>query len=150
MIFSQSNCFFHHLGVHLSQDGFFWQVIRRKKDSMITTERKNGFFFVRFTSDLVTECDVVSIKFALQQALATGTRNIALSVVVGSLLNQRFISRLLRQCKELVHRENGNLFFVELGDATDSMYHAICDALEIPLFDSEDKIDAAVTLPVMA
>jgi hypothetical protein len=71
-------------------------------------------------------------------------------VVVGSLLNQRFISRLLRQCKELVLRENGNLFFVELGDATDSMYLAICDTLEIPLFDSEDKIDSAVSLPVMA
>lgn len=117
---------------------------------MITTEQKNDLLFVRFTSDLVTVCDVVAIKFALQQALSTGTRNIALSVLVGSLSNQRFISRLLRQCKDIVHRENGNLVFVELGDTEDFMYHAICNALAIPLFDSEDKIGMPVSQQVMA
>jgi hypothetical protein len=117
---------------------------------MITAEQKNDFLFIRFTSDLVTECDVGSIKSALQEALSTGTRNIAFAVSVGSLSNQRFISRLLRQCREIVHRENGNLFLVEPGDGAESMYHAICDTLGIPHFNSEEKIDAEVLLQTVA
>lgn len=117
---------------------------------MIVTEQKNDFLFVRFTSDLLTACDEGDIKFAMQQALATGTRNIVLSVQVGSLANQRLVSKLLRQCKEIVQRENGNLFFVEPGDAAERMYHTICDTLAIPHFDSEEKIDAEFLLQSVA
>ena len=64
-------------------------MVNGKIHSMsITTEQKNDFLFVRFTSDLISVCDGVSIKWALQQALSTGTRNIVLSVTVGSLSNQ--------------------------------------------------------------
>jgi hypothetical protein len=124
-------------------------VVHQKKGHMVATEQKTDFLFVRFTSDLVTAYDVVSIKSALQQALENGIRNIALSVMVGSLSNQHFISRILRQCKEIVQRENGNLYFVELGDEMNSMYHSICQTLEIPMFESEDKIDQAVSLHVV-
>jgi hypothetical protein len=117
---------------------------------MITSEQKSNFLFVRFTSDLLTVCDEADIKFAMQQALATGTRNVVLSVQVGSLANQRLISKLLRQCKEIVHRENGNLFFVEPGDAAERMYYTICDTLAIPHFDSEEKIEADILLQSVA
>jgi hypothetical protein len=117
---------------------------------MIATEHKNDQLFIRFTSDLITACDDVAIKFALQQALSTGTRNFVMSVLVGSLANQRYIAKLLRQCKEIVHSEGGNLLFVEQGDETDSMYRSICQSLEIPMFDSEEKIEIGVPLHAVA
>lgn len=114
----------------------------------ITTEQKNDVLFVRFTSDLLTLCDSAAIQGALQKALSNGTRNIALSVTVGSLSNQRSVSRLLRQSREAVRNENGNLFLVELNNEENSAYHSICDSLHIPLYDSEEKIDAAIAVPV--
>jgi hypothetical protein len=116
----------------------------------ITTEQKNGFLFVRFTSDLVSVCDGVTIKWALQQALSNGTRNIVLSVTVGSLSNQRSITRLLRQCRNVVRSGNGNLFFVELNEEEENVYRSICDSMQIPLYTSEDKISPVVSSPVMA
>ena len=103
----------------------------------ITTEQKNDFLFVRFTSDLIGVCDGVAIKGALQQALSTGTRNIVLSVTVGSLSNSRSILRILRQCREVVRSGNGNLFFVELSNEEKSVYQSICDSMQIPLYTSE-------------
>ena len=104
----------------------------------ITTEQKNNFLFVRFTSDLVSVCDGVTIKWALQQALSNGTRNIVLSVTVRSLSNSRSISRLLRQCQNVVRSGNGKLLFVELNDEDESVYRSICDSMQIHLYHSED------------
>lgn len=104
----------------------------------ITTEQKNNFLFVRFTSDLISVCDGVSIKWLLQQALSNGTRNFVLSVTVGSLSNPRSVSRLLRQCLNVVRSGNGKLFFVELNDEDESVYRSICDSMQIPLYNSED------------
>jgi hypothetical protein len=114
----------------------------------VTTEQKNGFFFVRITSDLISVCDGVVIKGTLQQALTNGTSNIVLSVTVGSLSNQHSISRLIRQCRQAVRCGNGNLYFVELNNDEKSSYRSICDSLQITIFDSEDKIGSYISAPV--
>lgn len=116
----------------------------------ISTERKNDIVFVRFTSDLVSANDGVTIKWVLEQALSKSTRNIAVSVTVGSLANQRLISRLLRQCREIVRRGKGKLFFVELCDGEKSVYRSICDSLRIPLYNSEETLCSAGPSPIMA
>lgn len=113
----------------------------------IVTELKNNFFFVRITSDLISVCDGVSIKWALQQAFSNGTRNIVLSVTVGSLANQRSISRLLKQCKDLVRCGKGNLFVAELNKDEGCVYRSICDSLQIPIVDSEEKICSDILVP---
>ena len=116
----------------------------------ITTEQKNNFLFVRFTSDLVSVCDGVTIKWALQQALSNGTKNIALSVTVGSLSNQRSVSRLLRQCQNVVRSGNGKLFFIELDNEEESVYRSICDSMQIPLYNSEDMLCSVIEEPSRA
>jgi len=116
----------------------------------IATEQKNDFLFVRLTSDLIGVCDGVAIKGALQQALSTGAKNIVLSVTVGSLSNQRSISRLLRQCQNVVRSGNGKLFFVELNNEEESVYRSICDSMQIPLYNSEDTLCSVDSASVMA
>jgi hypothetical protein len=114
----------------------------------IETEHKNGRFFIRFTSDLITPCDIESIYPALQLALANGTRNIILSVIVGSHSNQRSITRLLRQCQAITQRKNGKLCCVALCHDDKIIYRSLCDTLHIPYFYSEREIPAGFFVPV--
>jgi hypothetical protein len=116
----------------------------------ITTEHKNNFFFVRVTSDLLSHCDGDAIKGVLLQALATGTKDIVLSVSVGTLSNRHSIARLLRLCREVVRSGNGHLYCVERNHEEKRVYEGLCDSLKIPLYDSEEKVGPVVFSPVMA
>ena len=106
----------------------------------IATERKDGFLFIRFTSDSVTDSDITAIKAAVAKALSEGIKEIVFRVDIGSLSNQLVISRLLLQCSEIVWQKKGRLVLVEESHNEKSVFRTICDTLHISHFDSEEKV----------
>ena len=107
-------------------------------------ERKDGFLFVRFISDSLTESDFSAIKSSVAKALSEGTKEIVFRVDVGSLSNQLVISRLLLQCSEIVWRKKGRLVFVEESQNEKSVFRTICETLHIAHCDSEEKLSEVV------
>lgn len=106
----------------------------------IATEYKNGLFFIRFTSDLVNHCDLESIFPALQLALANGAKTIVLSIIVGSLSNQRSIARVLRKCRAIAHGKSAKLCCVVSCQDDKDVYRSICDSLQVPYLHYEEEI----------
>jgi hypothetical protein len=104
-------------------------------------------FFIRFTSDLISLCDLESIQPALQLALAKGAKTIVLSIIVGSLSNQRSIARVLRKCMAIAHGKNAELCCVVSCQDDKDMYRSICDPLHVPYFYSEKEIPSCLFLP---
>jgi hypothetical protein len=113
----------------------------------ITTRYNNKSFFIRFTSDLISHCDLESIQPALQLALANGARTVVLSIVVGSLSNQRSIARILRKCRAITLGKNAGLYCVVSCQDDKDVYRSICDPLHIPYFYSEEEIPSGLFAP---
>jgi hypothetical protein len=104
----------------------------------IQTSSRDSFQIIRMETDMVMESDINTIKETVNMALKAGTVNFVLSVSIGSLTNNRVISRLIEWCRETIWRQKGTLLFIEKNNGQECIFSSLCESLHIPMYQNID------------